>query len=91
MAPSRSGAKREARNIAVGPSAPPIIPIEAASASEKLKRSVYCERASAPISVAKIPSCAAPPSIAVFGFAISGPKSVIAPTPIKIISGNRPL
>ena len=45
---------------------------------------------SAPNSAEKMPNWAAPPSSAVFGFASSGPKSVIAPTPMKISSGNTP-
>ena len=48
-------------------------------------------KASAPNNVPKIPNCAAPPSKAVLGFASIGPKSVIAPTPIKIINGKIPV
>ena len=48
------------------------------------------ERAIAPISVAKMPNCAAPPKSAILGLAISGPKSVMAPTAIKMNSGNSP-
>ena len=36
----------------------------------------------------KIPNCAAAPSKKLIGFAISGPKSVIAPTPRKINDGR---
>ena len=70
-----------AKNIEVGPSAPPIIAIAAAAISLN------------PISMAsmyapKIPNCAAAPSRKLFGFAISGPKSVIAPTPRKMSDGK---
>ena len=92
MAPSSSGAKRLVKKIAVGPSAPPIMPMEAACFMVKDK-SPMCilVMAMAPISVAKIPNCAAPPKRAVFGLAINGPKSVMAPTAIKINSGNSPV
>ena len=43
------------------------------------------------MSAVKMPSCAAAPRRHVFGLAISGPKSVIAPTPMKIRIGKRPL
>ena len=86
IGPINDGAKRDARKMAVGPSAPPIIPIEAASARLKPNGS-----RSAPMSVAKIPNWAAAPSRAVFGLASNGPKSVIAPTPMKISSGNNPV
>ena len=43
--------------------------------------------AHAPRKVKKIPPCAAAPSRKLFGFAISGPKSVIAPMPRKMIGG----
>ena len=52
---------------------------------------VFCVRNTAPTSVPKIPNCAAAPNNAVLGFAINGPKSVIAPTPIKINIGKRPV
>ena len=45
----------------------------------------------APSKVIKIPIWAAAPSSAVLGLAIMGPKSVKAPTPIKIIKGNMPV
>ena len=69
--------------IAVGPSAPPIIPIEAAS--WKLK-----PRHNAPKKAANIPNWAAAPNNRLLGFAIKGPKSVNTPTPIKISGGNIP-
>ena len=42
----------------------------------------------APRYAAKIPNCAAAPRRKLFGLAINGPKSVIAPTPIKIRDGK---
>ena len=69
--------------MAVGPSAPPMMPMEPASAA--LKPSAF-----APMNVRKMPSCAAAPSNSDFGFAISGAKSVIAPTPMKMIGGKMP-
>ena len=44
----------------------------------------------APITVAKMPNCAAAPNINVLGLASIGPKSVIAPTPIKMTNGATP-
>jgi len=78
--------------MAVGPSAPPMMPIDAASLRPNLMKSpVASERQSAPNSAMKMPNCAAAPSSAVRGLAISGPKSVIAPTPMKIMIGKRPV
>ena len=45
----------------------------------------------APSTVAKIPNWAAAPRNRVRGLASSGPKSVIAPTPMNITSGATPL
>ena len=42
----------------------------------------------APASATNTPNCAAAPKSIVSGFAIIGPKSVIAPTPMKIIGGK---
>ena len=70
-----------ARNIDVGPSAPPII--ETAAAALSLNPSAI-----APKYAAKIPNCAAAPKRKLLGLAISGPKSVIAPTPRKIRDGR---
>ena len=70
-----------ARKIEVGPSAPPMIEIAAAALSEN-------PIAIAPRYAAKIPNCAAAPRRKLFGFAMSGPKSVIAPTPRKIRDGR---
>ena len=69
--------------MAVGPSAPPMMPMEPASAAEK-------PISFAPMKVMKMPSCAAAPSSRLFGLAIRGPKSVIAPTPMKMIGGKMP-
>ena len=66
--------------MAVGPSAPPIIPIEAASFPVSPSKI-------APINAIKIPSWAAAPNSRLFGFAISGPKSLLAPI-AKNISGG---
>ena len=65
----------------VGPSAPPIIDTAAAALSEN-------PIAIAPRYAAKIPNCAAAPRRKLLGLAISGPKSVIAPTPMKISDGR---
>ena len=69
-----------ATTIDVGPSAAPIIAIEAASLIGK--------NIDAKQSVKKIPNCAAAPKIISFGFESNGPKSIIAPIPMKRISGN---
>ena len=65
----------------VGPSAPPIMEIAAAALS--LNPSPI-----APKYAAKIPNCAAAPNKKLLGLAIKGPKSVIAPTPMKIREGR---
>ena len=78
------------RKIAVGPSAPPMIPIEAASLRLKSIPGTQFS-ANAPSNVAKIPNWAAPPNNAVLGLANIGPKSVMAPMPIKISSGKIPV
>ena len=80
MAPIMSGASREERKIAVGPSAPPMMPIAPACAGSNPKAR---EMAYAP----KIPNCAAAPIRSSFGFEISAEKSVIAPMPRKIRGG----
>ncbi len=95
IAPNSCGARRDVKKMAVGPSAPPIMPMEAASfmpnANGCASPKWMYDKAIAPISVAKIPNCAAPPKSAIFGLAIKGPKSVIAPTDIKINSGKSPV
>ena len=81
--------------MAVGPSAPPMMPMEAAaligSAPTKKSAPNRAAKPRAPKSAKKMPNCAAPPRSAIFGFAISGPKSVIAPTPMKIMIGKTPV
>ena len=60
-----------------------LMPIAPASAGVK-------PRNSATMNARKIPSCAAAPSSRLIGLAISGPKSVIAPTPMKMSGGKMP-
>ena len=83
IGPKRCGANLEVRKMDVGPSAPPMIPIEPASAG--VNPMAFAQR-----KVTKIPICAAAPRMRLFGLAISGPKSVIAPTPMKIRQGYTP-
>ena len=83
IGPSRPGASLVVTYMAVGPSAPPMMPMAPASAGEKPAHS-------ARINARKMPSCAAAPSSRDFGLAISGPKSVIAPTPMKMSGGKMP-
>ncbi len=64
----------------VGPSAPPIIPMEAASKMLNPNRIL-------PIKVANIPNWAAAPNKIRRGLAIKVEKSVIAPIPKKIREG----
>ena len=80
IAPSSSGASFVVRKMAVGPSAPPMMPMEAACGPVKPSRI-------APKKATNTPSWAAAPSSRLFGSAISGPKSVIAPTPMKMMDG----
>ena len=68
------------KKIAVGPSAPPIIPIAPASGILK-------PRYSAPMNVKNMPTCAAAPSNIRRGFDINEEKSVIAPIPRNINGG----
>jgi hypothetical protein len=65
----------------VGPSAPPMMPMEAASAGVK-PMSLAIRK------VAKTPNCAAAPRKRVLGLASRGPKSVSAPRPRKIRGGK---
>ena len=61
------------RNIVVGPSAPPMMPIDAASLVEKsIPISGTRLIARAPQKATKMPTCAAPPRSSVLGFAIIG-------------------
>ena len=80
MGPSSSGASRLVTKMAVGPSAPPMMPMEEACRSVKPNRRQ-------PTKVIKMPTWAAAPSSRVLGLAIRGPKSVPAPTPMKIRQG----
>ena len=57
--------------------------IPMAPASERLNPNTFAR-----ISATKIPKCAPAPSKTSLGFAIMGPKSVIAPTPRKINGGT---
>ena len=66
--------------MAVGPSAPPMMPMDAASGPVKPSRR-------APMKVKKMPSWAAAPSSRLEGRAISGVKSVMVPMPRKISGG----
>ncbi len=70
-----------ATNIEVGPSAAPMIAIDAASLMSK-------PSSDAILSVKKIPNCAAAPKNISFGLVSSGPKSIIAPMPMNKSSGN---
>lgn len=65
----------------VGPSAAPMIAMDAASLSSKPSRLAVN-------SVKKIPNCAAAPKSISFGFVNSGSKSIIAPIPINNSRGN---
>ena len=79
----------EVTKIEVGPSAPPMMAMEAASLRVNSSPGIpNAVSASAPISVPKIPNCAAAPKSKVLGLASIGPKSVMAPTPRKISSGK---
>ncbi len=76
MAPKYCECKIFDTSIEVGPSAAPIIPIEAASL-------ISNPNTTATTIVAKIPNCAAAPNKNIFGLDNSGPKSIIAPIPIN--------
>ena len=70
-----------ATKIEVGPSAAPMIPMEAASFKSKPSNT-------ATMIVKKIPNCAAAPNNKRNGFCSKGPKSIIAPIPINKSKGN---
>ena len=70
--------------MAVGPSAPPIIPKAAASFGVNPIRM-------ATSSTVKIPSWAAAPNMDKRRLRSIGPKSVNAPTPMKMIGGRNPV
>ena len=68
----------------VGPSAAPMMAMEAASFRSKPSRL-------ATDSVKKMPNCAAAPNSSMRGLESSGPKSIIAPMPMNSKSGNSSL
>ena len=78
-----SGASLELRKMAVGPSAPPIMPMAPASlgANPSARARRYAP---------KIPSCAAAPIRIRRGCEMSALKSVMAPMPKKISGGYQP-
>jgi hypothetical protein len=82
MGPRRCGASWLARKMEVGPSAPPMIPMAAASLSVKPSRKA-ADRAAT-----RMPNWAAAPSMNVTGRASSGRKSVSTPTPRKMMGGS---
>ena len=83
IAPIRCGASLDERKMAVGPSAPPMIPIAPDSAGVK----PIC---SAIVYAPKIPIWAAAPINISLGCDISAEKSVIAPIPRKMRGGYHP-
>ena len=83
MAPIKLGASLDERKIAVGPSAPPMIPIALACiGSNPISNAIMY----AP----KIPNWAAAPISISFGLEISAEKSVMAPIPKKMSGGYQP-
>jgi hypothetical protein len=90
MAPSRSGASREARKIAVGPSAPPMIAMADASCSVKSKPGRNVQR-NRPDQGREDPELRRGTEQQRRRTAIRAPKSVSAPTPMKISSGKMPV
>ena len=66
--------------MAVGPSAPPMMPMELASAEVKPSRRAV-------IKAIRYLTAPAAPNSRDFGLAIRGAKSVIAPTPAKMSGG----
>ena len=71
--------------MAVGPSAPPMMPSDAASLMLKAPLPM------ATSSTVKIPSCAAAPKMERRRLRSIGPKSVSAPTPMKMTGGRKPV
>ena len=90
IAGSNDGARDFVTYIAVGPSAPPIIPIDAASFTPHDILGTNALITNAPTNVKNTPNCAAAPNKMLFGLAISGPKSVIQPIPRNISGGYIP-
>ncbi len=68
----------------VGPSAAPMMPIDAASFKSNPSKA-------AKANVKNIPNCAAAPNSSILGLDKSGPKSIIAPIPMNKSSGNSSL
>ena len=64
-----------------------MIPIEAASLTPNIMLGTSALKTNAPTNVKNTPNCAAAPRRILLGFAISGPKSVIAPMPRNISGG----
>ena len=81
MAPRRAGARVLVTRMAVGPSAPPMIPIAAASLGSNTPEIKAKAKAT------KTPSCAPAPMSRDLGLEIRGVKSVMAPIPTKIRQG----
>ena len=73
-----------ATTMEVGPSAAPMMPMEAASLTSK-PMSVATQR------VKKMPNCAAAPKIIILGLESSGVKSIMAPMPTNSKSGKSSL
>ena len=91
MGASSSGARRLVRKMAVGPSAPPMMAMAAAWAAVNMgspPMMMLFPRKFARVKATYIPNWAAAPSRRLMGLAIRGPKSVIAPTPIKMRQGK---
>ena len=84
MGPSRWGASLMVVKMAVGPSAPPMMPSEAASCGVKPIR-MAAKR------TAKMPNWAAAPKMDSRRLRNMGPKSVSAPTPMKMMGGRKPV
>ena len=83
MAPRYFEPSTFATKMAVGPSAAPITAMEAASFSSKTKPAAN--------RVKKMPNWAAAPKNMSQGFSSRGPKSIMAPMPMKSSSGNSSL
>ena len=81
MAPRYFEPKVVATKIEVGPSAAPMIAMEAASSTSKPRRAAMHR-------VKKMPNCAAAPNIISLGFDKSGLKSIIAPMPTNKSRGK---
>ena len=73
--------------MVVGPSAPPMMPMAAASGRVNDNPGIR-SAVSAPQKATNMPTCAAAPSSSVLGLERMGPKSVIAPIPRNIRGGR---